>query len=563
MTQRGRGRPPHPGILTPAEQRVLAELRRGGTNAEIAVRLGVTLDTVKFHISNMLGKLGLENRRELAAWRAEPRRRLFGLLAVPGALEPVGRVLVWAGVAAAGAAAVAVVAVVLIVLAGLDGGEQQLALAPTATATPTATAAVPAAAAPSPAPTSVATPAATPALCTTPTDATCIRAVYRGAPDDYAQVADIPADVLLTPGSDGRYHVERGQQYTVVTAAPLPEGWTRFWLERTPLGTPSPVSASQPIHPVGTTYTFTVATDEATSTLLTFDLKQARPFVRPHPDGKPEIGAVVVTTVFSVVSCESGLAVTNPGTNAELVKDCETLLGLRDTLAGDAALNWAAGTAITSWAGVTVGGTPQRVTALSLANRGLTGVLSGMLGDLTGLTELRLNGNALAGLIPSKLAQLTSLTHVSMSGTAFTGCAPPVLRRVATNDVAGSGLADCGAPPDISYYVGNEVLTAGTYQFIWKEGDPPLIFDVPEGLTMRVDGSFASDGAGPPIKGLILEEAATGQSWIGLDVRRGVVYGMGVVEPSHAPRSAEASTPSISTLFDRLGESLWIGSTAE
>ena len=139
MTQRGRGRPPHPGILTPAERRVLEELRRGGTNAEIAVRLGVTLDAVKFHISNMLGKLGLDNRHELAAWRPEPRRRLFGLLAVPGTLEPIGRLLVWTGVAAAGTAAVAVVAVVLIVLSTLDGSEQQLAQAPTATATPTAT----------------------------------------------------------------------------------------------------------------------------------------------------------------------------------------------------------------------------------------------------------------------------------------------------------------------------------------------------------------------------------------------------------------------------------------
>ena len=125
---------------------MLEELRRGGTNAEIAARLDVTLDAVKFHISNMLGKLGLDNRRELAAWRPEPRRRLFGLLAVPGAFEPLGRVVVWAGVAAAGAAAVAVAAVVLIALSTLDSGEQQLALAPTATATPTATVTVTAAA---------------------------------------------------------------------------------------------------------------------------------------------------------------------------------------------------------------------------------------------------------------------------------------------------------------------------------------------------------------------------------------------------------------------------------
>ena len=46
--------------------------------------------------------------------------------------------------------------------------------------------------------------------CARPTDADCIRAVYLGAPDDYARVADIPADVLLTPGTDGRYVVQRG-----------------------------------------------------------------------------------------------------------------------------------------------------------------------------------------------------------------------------------------------------------------------------------------------------------------------------------------------------------------
>ena len=165
---------------------------------------------------------------------------------------------------------------------------------PTPTATPAPTAR------PSPAPT--ATPAPTPAVCTHPAAADCIRAVYTGAPGDYAQVVDIPADLLLTADRDGRYRVERGQQYTVVTAAPLPEGWTRFYLEQALIETPSPVSASQLVAPVGTTYTFTVAEDETASTLITFELKQARPFIRPRPDGNPEIGDVVVTTVFSVAT---------------------------------------------------------------------------------------------------------------------------------------------------------------------------------------------------------------------------------------------------------------------
>ena len=137
--------------------------------------------------------------------------------------------------------------------------------------------------------------------CEETTDADCIRAVYRGAPEDYAQVADIPADVLLTPDADGRYRVERGQQVTVVTAAPLPAGYTRFWLDWSPLeyGTPSPTSFTQLIQPVGTTYTFTPTDDEDGATLITFDLTAARPHP-VRPTHKPELGDVVVTTKFLI-----------------------------------------------------------------------------------------------------------------------------------------------------------------------------------------------------------------------------------------------------------------------
>ena len=65
--------------------------------------------------------------------------------------------------------------------------------------------------------------------CSSPTDADCIRAVYKGAPDDYAQVQDIPASLLIQPNTDGHYVVERGQQITVVTAAQLSTGYTRFY----------------------------------------------------------------------------------------------------------------------------------------------------------------------------------------------------------------------------------------------------------------------------------------------------------------------------------------------
>ena len=140
-----------------------------------------------------------------------------------------------------------------------------------------------------------------PDRCTTPTDPTCIRAVYRGAPDDYAQVQDIPTAVLIQPDDDGRYHVERGQQITVVTAAPLPADYTRFYLQRRPLQvTVSPTSSEQLIPPLGTTYTITVTTDEAASNLISFELTAARPLPVHRPGIKPVLGAVVVTTNFLV-----------------------------------------------------------------------------------------------------------------------------------------------------------------------------------------------------------------------------------------------------------------------
>ena len=136
--------------------------------------------------------------------------------------------------------------------------------------------------------------------CASPTAPDCIRAVYRGAPGDYSQVSEIPAEALLGRRAGGRYHVERGQQVTVVTAAPLPEGYTRFYLQQAPLGTPAPLSSSQLIQPVGTTYTFTATADERGSNLVTFDLSAAKPNPLGRPGLKPLLGDVVVSTTFLV-----------------------------------------------------------------------------------------------------------------------------------------------------------------------------------------------------------------------------------------------------------------------
>lgn len=68
----GRGRPAHNDILTPREWQIVHAVQHGLTNRQIASRKGISVDAVKFHVSNALQKLGLRNRRELRAWFRAP-----------------------------------------------------------------------------------------------------------------------------------------------------------------------------------------------------------------------------------------------------------------------------------------------------------------------------------------------------------------------------------------------------------------------------------------------------------------------------------------------------------
>jgi DNA-binding CsgD family transcriptional regulator len=116
-----RGRPRHPDILTPREWEVLGLLREGLSNPEIAERLGISRDTVKTHVSEILGKLGLESREEAALWRREQYRPWWA-----AAVAPVASVWRRAGPALAGAAVVGAIgglAFLGVLLVRSDGGE--------------------------------------------------------------------------------------------------------------------------------------------------------------------------------------------------------------------------------------------------------------------------------------------------------------------------------------------------------------------------------------------------------------------------------------------------------
>ena len=91
--KRKRGRPPHADLLTPSEWRTVHSVQHGMSNSDIAKRRGISVNAVKFHVSNALAKLGLRNRRELRAWfRAPAGSALTKTSEAPVQITQVGQI---------------------------------------------------------------------------------------------------------------------------------------------------------------------------------------------------------------------------------------------------------------------------------------------------------------------------------------------------------------------------------------------------------------------------------------------------------------------------------------
>lgn len=162
------------------------------------------------------------------------------------------------------------------------------------------------------------------------------------------------------------------------------------------------------------------------------------------------LGPSVIVAEDERSVCLTGGAV-NDGTNAGLITDCETLLLARDTLAGNATLNWSEGTAIADWEGVTLQGSPERVTTLTLSDSGLNGELPDLSG-LAGLVRLDLRDNMLSGDIPSSFGEMTSLIYLYLHNNDLDGSIPSELGGMSSlrylwlhsNDLSGNIPSELG-----------------------------------------------------------------------------------------------------------------------
>ena len=236
-----------------------------------------------------------------------------------------------------------------------------------------------------------------------------------------------------------------------------------------------------------------------------------RTFFPPEYDGVSNTETGVAEFTYSgygeanVIQAPCAGAAPDQADNPALMRDCVELLGLKDALKGTATLNWSVDTAITSWDGVTLNGTPSRVSRLLLPSKRLTGSIPSSFGSffhLTHLTHLNLSGNSLTGNIPPELERLDGLADLRLSGNSLTGCIPLSLKDVTTNDLSSLNLLYCHPPKPENLTVGtigetsvslswDAVPNASKYRVQYVPGGGGVLItddDTITGTTHTVDG---------------------------------------------------------------------------
>ena len=147
----------------------------------------------------------------------------------------------------------------------------------------------------------------------------------------------------------------------------------------------------------------------------------------PDPNNTWGHGFAKLPLSTPAATCLTGGAVADTANNRGLAADCEFLLAVKDTLAGTQGMYWFAHLPIDQWVGVTVAGTPPRVTGLNASGLGLNGRIPAELGNMINLEHLGMWGNQLTGIIPPELGQLTNLRGLVLGANKLTGPIPSAL----------------------------------------------------------------------------------------------------------------------------------------
>ena len=168
--------------------------------------------------------------------------------------------------------------------------------------------------------------------------------------------------------------------------------------------------------------------------------------------------AVVGVTLLAVLGSGAPAAVATSHCASQasdaLIRDCHTLIDLKDDLDPNDQLNWEEGLAMEHWKGIfstadlgvrslelyesmrdgealTLNGTVPaglgslpNLRFLKMWRLGLTGSIPVELGNLWNLEELRLDQNELTGSIPTGLGSLSNLTYLSVSNNRLSGGIP-------------------------------------------------------------------------------------------------------------------------------------------
>ncbi|KAI4321861.1 hypothetical protein MLD38_035193 [Melastoma candidum] len=183
------------------------------------------------------------------------------------------------------------------------------------------------------------------------------------------------------------------------------------------------------------------------------------------------VGATLLRWVFSALFVASCFGVLT-GAQPCHPRDLSALKEFAGNLtAGSVITAWSDDQTCCGWAGVFCGGFSNvigvsRVTKLVLPRQGLSGVISGSLGQLDQLMLLDLSYNSLSGELPVEMSSLKQLEILDLSHNSFSGPAWPALSGFASVqylNLSGNGFS--GELPDFANHPSLVTLNASNNAF--------------------------------------------------------------------------------------------------